>query len=311
MLDIPHLGTVPRRLRAHRVNPITAHAALALLDCGALPATARSAPPAELVNTALRGWIDRAGAGMRNIQLNVAYHEHDENGAPRIGLYFRTDPPWPLNIGAKLEALQKAVPGLGETVLWHLDHDLPSPLEIFTPSCALMAAQWTQWGGCDDEEARLAELRDEGEDPADYEILPRKLFDKVIPRWASTPRERIKVGKLRAIAKRRGLAGQVAAAVLDLHKLDCSFEGSDDGRRYWPPAAALCWRASDRVTMRLIDDLGNDYFDSGEYIEHFTEIILTVPQIAQGLPDGLSTAETMVAALRAADRVLQLIGSRV
>lgn len=310
MLEIPHLDKAPRMLRPHRVNPITARAALALLDCGALPGSAPAQTPSELVAIGLRRWLNARAGGMKHIGIHLKYHEGDLGRTPGAGIYFGTHTPYAMRIGERLEALQKDVKGLGETVLWHLDHDLPSPLEIFTPSYALMAAQWTQWGGCDDESERINEIKEVGEDPADYDLLPRKLFDRIIPKWAARPVQRIRPKQLRAIARRRSLAGQVAAELLALHALGCIWEASDDGRRYWPPASVLCWRADDNISLRLLDDIGNDMFESGEYIEQFAVAELPVPQIAHGIPQLLKDAESMVRALRAADRILQLIGTR-
>ncbi len=308
MLQIPALGDVPRTLRHVQTNRITARTALTLLDHGLLPPETDAALPA-LIETAFREWLARHATGMQHIGIRIGYFENERDGRVIAHITMGTTLAHPLLVGKRLASLQKSFPGLGETVLWHLDHDLHGCVEIFTPSMALTATQWEHWGGMNDESEVAAEAQGEGET---WEGITRAEFDRALPGWATRPQERIKPRALRALARRqKGLAGKVAAATLDLLALGGEFEPLEDGHRYWPPAQILVWGPRDRVTYRILDDFGNFFFQSGEYVEDFASFEIADPSLAVTNFEGfLATTEKTVRTLRAADRVLQLIGER-
>lgn len=309
MLEIPHLGNHPRTLRHHSSDTQSAHAAIGLMDCGLIPDTAKPQPVPALIERALKYWIDRHSARMRLIGFGVGYHApHEHRSAETTQLAINTQLPQVVRVGNKLEALQKAVPGLGETVLWHLDHDLPGTLEIFTPSYTFAAADWTQWMGNGDEKERYAEIEGMGESTTDYEILTRAEFDRVFPKWAHAPKERIKPKALRAIARRNTLAGRVAKATLFLHEHRGEYKPREEGQRTWPPALVLAWGKKDYLTVRLIDDLGNDFFESGDYEETFMQLDF-IPDVNAGaaIKPFLADAEKQIATLRAVDSLVQLL----
>lgn len=308
MLEIPHLGAVQRRLRLCRPSPVAARTALALLEDGQLQPDATGAVT-DLLRNGFRTWLDRHTAGMRTIDIKLWYTEDRQRTAADIAL--GTDLPHPLYVGHRLTALQRQIPGLGETVLWHLDHDLPGQLEIFTPSETLCTAQYMEWGGCDDEQEVVQQYLADGEDPKDIEVLTRAQFDRTLPAWATEPGERIKPPRLKKIAAGRGLAARVATAVLGLIEVRGHHEASEDGCRLWPPVQVLCWGPSDRVTLRLADSLGNMLSECGEYIENFAETSIdNSPYDSGRLHAFMRDAEKPLRALRAADRILQLIGSK-
>lgn len=311
MLEIPHLGAAPRSFRTFAANPMVARTTLALLEAGHLKPSA-SGPLPQLLRHGLQQWLEPLTAGMRCVEIHLHYFEFDAENKPGAELALRTDLPHPLMVGRKLGALQKAAPGLGETVLWHLDHDLPGLLEIFTPASALDTAQWMEWGGNDDEKFYVQELIDGGEDPEDMEILTRDQFDRAIPRWASSPRERIKPAGLKRLAKGRSHAARVAAAVLALHTVRGDYESDDQGRRLWPPTQALYWSQRDDVSLRLLDNLGEQVFESGEELQAFTEFrFFNSDAETAGLKPFMRDAEKSLRALQAADHLMQLIAENI
>lgn len=317
MLEIPHLGAVPRAFKTFSPNPLIARAALAMIDCGHPPAGSSGTTP-QLLSSALQNWLRPLTEGMRCIEIRIEYFEdnpdhyaHRVDRKPGAELSLRTDLPHPLMVGHKLNALQKAVPGLGETVLWHLDHDLPGLLEIFTPASALAAACWMEWAGEDDEKAVVQQYIDEGEDPKEIEVLTRAAFDKALPRWATMPKPRIKTAALKRIAQGKRYTARVAAAVLALHAVRGTYQADDEGRRLWPPAQALYWSRRDNISLRLLDNLGNDVFESGENLECFAGFGFHNDAAAMaGLKPFLRSAEKSLRTLRAADQLLQLIAER-
>jgi PRTRC genetic system protein F len=311
MLEIPHLSAAPRSYKTIAGNPLIARTALALLDAGHIRPDA-AGTPAQLLRQGLQQWLAPLTAGMRCVEIHLHYVEADAKDRRDAEIALRTDLLRPLIVGGDLGTLQKAVPGLGETVLWHLDHDMPGLLEIYTPASALSTACWMEWGGADDESFRVQECIDEGEDPANVEILTRAEFDKAIPPWASRPRERIKPAGLKRIAKGRGKAARVAAAVLALHAVRGNYESDDEGRRLWPPAQALRWSKHDLVSMRLLDDLGEQVFQSGEELQSFLEFrFADTDADMAGLQPFLRTAEKSLRALQAADHLMQLIAENI
>ena len=311
MLELPHLGNAPRVLRIPGSQIASARTALALLDTDLVPEKS-AGDIGALINRALKQWLHQHTGTMKTMRVRLSYDEANDEA----GITLAVDMAAPLCVGERLTLLQNHIDGLGQTVLWHLSCDLPAPLEIITPSDTLEFAMYTQWGGCEDETEQVAMLIAEGEKKEDINILTRAEFYKQIPRWATEPEERQKPKALDNIArhwKKPRLVKDVAAAVLALHECRAApFQGREDGVRVLPPAQLLTWRKNDTISARLFDDFANMLWESGETTEDFAELHLrgSTGQWSTDLAAFMATIEPMLRTLRAADRVLQLIGGR-
>ncbi len=318
MLEIPHLNKVPRTFRLPGSRIASARTALALVDYVGLDGYNPPAlKPGIVIETLLDRWLQKHVGTMKHMRIRLSYDEGSADPAQdtEAAITLAVDMGRSLRIGTKLEALQQFIPGLGETVLWHLQHDMPPPVEIVTPALTLEFAQWIHWGGCDDEQETVQNLIDEGEKRKDIHILTRAQLDAQFPPWSIDPTERQKPEALANMAKhwkKPRRVRDIAQAVLDLHEVRHEWEGREDGMRCWPPAQILHWKAGDNITEPLCDDMNNMFWESGEAIEDFTEIHLHRDEDwSQTLPQWMAGVEAKLRTLRAADRLLQLIGTPV
>lgn len=197
-------------------------------------------------------------------------------------------------VGHMLEALEAAVPGLGQTVLGALEYQWIQPL--FGPSRALEHTVHSDWCGEDDETWMLENCcttpaeREEKRDA----IVTRKMFNDTFPTWALLHRTESKLNalaeaELARIAARGGIAGQAAQMLLRLHDARAALELEAGNIAVFPPApdsleageieeseeergvppeerqvpledftgwgGVLVWNKSDRITERIFDEV--------------------------------------------------------
>lgn len=162
----------------------------------------------------------------------------------------------------RVEALERAAPGLGETTLWHLYDGLWKTLPAITPNSALDHARYAYWCGEEDEATVFEEYREAGEDPP--EILRKEDFDKIVPTWASSPKQRISLRQVKelSIEATERHVRQVAGLLHEIGKTgknttlpnfwseDISFYG------LCPSTSILRWSEEDDV-LRILDDVYN------------------------------------------------------
>lgn len=293
-LQIPRIGPpsfVPRSFTVVDASePLTAQAALTLMDAGIIPADLRLGghhTPDRVLRAGLVDWLERQQAGMRVIRfgLQLGLVDPSIRGDKRPE-YFNLrlvthDGYWqpPLIIGPAVKRLDADHLGLGETLMYWLSqaHRL---IPIYTPNDALGMASYVYWSGCDNETEWRDMMERDGEDPADFEIVTRAEFDKAIPLWASVPRQRIKPKDLRGLdgnapwsKSRTRRVATLLSRMADRHADKAVWPDPlpmPDGADIFLRAATLMW--SDRDPMlRIADDFGNLAMEHGEYCEHFSE----------------------------------------
>jgi len=244
--------------------------------------------PLKACERAIDTWIKRLIGPLRCLNPRVAVNvldEHQHHPSTRDGkqtgyayldLYWCEyhESEWP--VGERLEAMNAAMPGFGETVLQVLREQSRYVYPMFTPDIADDVCSYLYWQGEGDEEAAL-DMMCEDEDEADREamrdeMVTRRMLDTAYPEWArrwlvrpEKGARRRKDGKAwRACDLRRAaktLADPrmraVAADALALSRLplDDSFRPDIDGE-YIAFGAVLSWDEGD-VTTRIYDDLLN------------------------------------------------------
>ncbi len=101
---------------------------------------------------------------------------------PMCGVIINANAPGWIAVGKTMEALEKAMPGLGRKALDILDDVLSWFCMPFTPGGAYQMAQMLYWDGEDDEKGVLERYAAEGEDVSDV-WKRNEIFDGV-PDWA-------------------------------------------------------------------------------------------------------------------------------
>jgi len=112
-----------------------------------------------------------------------------------------------------------------------------------------------------------------------FEILTRAQFDKMIPRWASSPRPRINQDRLRQLAnpRRRMLTGELARALVTLinalgkNRKRISSGQIEEEKPAADPLIVLRWSMKD-PTAQIMDDFYEDLWQTGEEAHHFAAL---------------------------------------
>lgn len=293
-LTLPALDAgVPLTIDAREHAVANAALCRYLIDAGVvheehLPHDAH-ADPLQLCQHAIGTWIRTQTGPLQCLQPRFAACVLDAHGhipaqregrqAPyaQLDLYWceYQEREWP--VGARLQALNAALPHLGCTVLQVLRAQCRHVYPLFTPDIAVDVASYLYWQDEPDEEAALDMLCDD-DAGADREALradmvTRSMLDAAYPPWAQTwpTRQRRPVHARHAATHawrpcslRRAARSltdptlrQIAADALALSRLtlDDSFQPEVDGD-YIGYGGVLSWQAGD-LTTRIYDDLLN------------------------------------------------------
>lgn len=244
--------------------------------------------PLKACERAIDAWIKRLIGPLRCLNPRVAVNVLDENRnhpATREGkqtayayldLYWCEyhENEWP--VGERLEAMNAAMPGLGQTVLQVLREQSRYVYPMFTPDIADDVCSYLYWQGEEDEEAALDMMCEDG-DEADREamrdeMVTRKMLDAAYPEWARRWLVRPEKGSRRrkgdsawrpcnlrqavktlADPKLRAIAADALA--LSRLPLDDSFRPDVDGE-FIGYGGVLSWDEAD-ITTRIYDDMLN------------------------------------------------------
>lgn len=326
MLDIPALGTVPRTYTLHReACPLLAAAVGAIGDHNLRVPGDERKPHVEIVRDALTRWLRTHAGPLKHIEIYL--HVSARSGRHRpagpglaVELSGPSDTPRILHIGKRVHALEHSISGLGRSALWWIDHAAAKAgVPVFTPAAALSAASWHYWRGHLDERAALAEIRADGEDPDDIEIMTRAQFDRHIPAWASNPRSVLKPAPLARLATRRPehFTGRAAAALGELiaavrrRGVAESRDANDEWLPTMPPALFLRWTGRDAMP-RVFDDYAHEIAQCGDYetawatLEASPTDVSTAP-VNFALREWMKRVEPLLGVLRALDALVDQI----
>jgi PRTRC genetic system protein F len=187
-------------------------------------------------------------------------------------------------VGAKLEALEHAAPGMGQAVLAILQRQGCFVYPVFTPEQACYQASLQYWWGEEDEKTALDMNCDNDEDREAMlaDMVTRQTLNDAFPAWAvNIPNRKLPIPTLKRLCATVSdpMLGAIAADSLALAqlKLDSRYQPEVDGECLgW--GALLSWNEDD-VAVRIYDDMANSAYES-EYFDHIgeLEIPLDAPQ---------------------------------
>lgn len=319
-------ATIPETLTVTDASTRAAKIVLSLLDLGLVnEEDVRGGNlPHEVIASALTRWVEERSAdlkqhfdlrlGLTDSMGNLGYSEemleqlHSEEPIPenslKIAIYFGKANSYFLS--EKVEALEKAAPGLGETALSRLYSALHQTMFAVTPCYALDEARHYYWMGEENEECAIEEM---GEDEESYDGLKRSEFDEWIPAWAANPCEKLSRDQIEALAQRPGLT-EVCNLLLENDENDYPFfvwseSLSEDGYQNLEYGCFLSWRDGDPVG-RIFDDWANYMMQIGT--TDLTGVYFLEPT-TEGIADALNRVEKYLKRLSWGAKLLTLLGT--
>lgn len=300
-LSLPRIAaSVPRKLVPGRLGAANAAISRFLLDAKAfrdadLPASFDDSLRA--CEQALRKWVAREIGPLRCLRpafhmqvLDSAgnyidLHRNGNGNGRELPAYAAVEISWSAAsvqewpVGARLDELEAAGPGLGATVLHVLHRQSLHAYPLFTPTVARDAASWVYWYGEDDEETALDMQCGDDENERESvraEMVTRDLFDDAFPAWARTWPLRatckgepagwqaIDLPRAQPLLKDPRQRSIVANAIsLARLRIDDAYRCDADGE-FVGFGAVLSWSESD-LTTRVFDDLMQQAHESECY----------------------------------------------
>ncbi|UEC01655.1 PRTRC system protein F [Burkholderia vietnamiensis] len=226
--------------------------------------------------------LDAEGHAIGGYAYGKPAAKHPAYGAIEVYWGEAKEQEWP--VGSGLQALEAALPGLGQTILQVLRQRCVNVYPLFTPDIACDVASLLYWCGAEDEEEALDMNCGDDEEEREAmrsEMLTRAALEQAYPAWARQWMGR-SAGKSTGRCSLRHAAKVItdprlrqividAQALLKLH-CDDNFRSEVEGE-YIGFGAVLSWEEGD-VTTRIYDDLLQMAHES-EYCERMGE--LSVP----------------------------------
>jgi len=320
-LPLPAIpSTVPSRYEIRHDLKKTVQALLAFLDLGMVSETDLVEPcqsETEVLRRAFNRFIDQEGSGITLFSPRIVIADSlDENEAPEPGediqFCFYSTSMESLFIGNRTAHIEKACPGLGETLLFQIEKALCATFYCVTPERCLDLARYIYWQGEDDERQVVEEMLAEGENPDTMEIYRRSDYLAHLPDWAAESREKLSTDRLREIAcTRKGLVKDAAQAALDLaeqHIEDYRPPHFDEfvGDNI-DPALYVRWSENDDVG-RVFDDFYH-YVIQSECTEMHG--YLSSKPDTEGIGKALEDIRQFFRILRALEKAFSLIGEQI
>ena len=217
-------------------------------------------------------------------------------------------------VGAGLEALERAFPGLGKATLEILRRQSRFVYPLFTPDLACDVASYVYWCGDDDEEAALdmeAGDDEEAREAMREAMVTRRKLDAAFPTWATaTPSNRPKPLTLAVIGQVASSSDDpamraIAADALNLARLRIkdAFSPAVDGE-FLGWGAVLSWREDD-LTVRVYDDLVQLAYQS-EFCDRIGELDMAL-DAPQAMRSWQRAMRLRFKAIRLIDRLIYLL----
>lgn len=238
----------------------------------------------QVIARALQRWFGGLSKGLRVFRPLLIYNDDhnevlglDEFGSffdgrdyvedSERGIWFRLVT-WETKqffIKCRIERLEAAVPGLGETLLYHIGKALRRTMYGLTPETGLYFCSHMNWMGEFDEEYAIAEIGDD--DPETLEtVYRREAYFKHMPEWAANPQEKLTPEEIAAHGDAKdALVRDVVALLPEMARA----ANHRKIRDHWPDHAlcdlsvALRWCAEDDV-MRHFDDYYRMAMNAGD-----------------------------------------------
>lgn len=320
-LPLPAIpSTVPSRYEIRHDLKKTVQTLLAFLDLGMVSETDLVEPwrsESEVLRRAFNRFIEQEGSGLTLFSPRVVIadsldgYEAPEPGEDILFCFYSTSME-SLFIGNRTARIEKACPGLGETLLFQIEKALCATFYCVTPERCLDLARYIYWQGEDDEQQVVEEMLSEGENPDTMEIYRRSDYLAHLPGWAAESREKLPPDRLREIARTgKGLVKEAAETALELaaeHIEDYRPPRFDEfiGDNI-DPALYVRWMEEDDVG-RVFDDFYQYAIQSESTDMH--GYISSKPD-KKGVGKALEDIRQFFRLLRALEKAFSLIGERV
>ncbi len=282
-LILPQLRGVAPKLVNQKSTEATATVAVSMIDLGM--ACDEDAPFAEtpslFVERVFERWVKEKAANLKMFSPHFTltdslrsldeYQPKDEQRL-FVGVGYSYDDAVYFNLKTKFDQLEALVPGLGQTALHSLYNWLSRSLLALTPDFVFSTLQYQHWRGEDNERDFIEQLIDEGEDPADYEIIKLADFEQEIPPHAYKPSELVSQSELKRLSKHDNSMIAEAAALL-LSQPDMT-DWNRDGLEYVEHLGngnqcigynlVLNWEPDGSpIATRICDDWADETYNSG------------------------------------------------
>lgn len=284
-LILPKITSIAPKLVYQKSVESTSKIALAFLDMGLAEDSDAvfAQTPVLFVDRIFKRWIAEKTATIKHFspQFTItddldAFGEQstNEDADMIVGISYSDGDATVCSLQAKIEALEKAAPGLGETAMSELYAWLCRTTLSISPDCVFSMVQQQYWQGGESEEDYLAEMRECGEDEENLEVAVTLAdFESEFPRYTYSPSSRIARPELEQLTNHADpFVASVAAFLLTA---PCQRTWSDKGQPEYLSdlnsdnqsvgyASIVHWNpdGSD-ITNRTCDDWINDIYQVG------------------------------------------------
>jgi PRTRC genetic system protein F len=200
-LALPRISSVPAKLNHRQSAESTSRIALSLLDLGLAcdEDAAYASTPAIFVERIFNRWISERATGINILSPHFtltdkleSFEESSDSETSQmcVGISYSTENAVWFALKDKIEALEAAAPGLGQTALSALYRWLCVTTLAISPDFVFSLVQRFYWYGEDDEKGYLEEMEAMGEDIEDMECpVTREAFENEYPRFVYSPSE--------------------------------------------------------------------------------------------------------------------------
>lgn len=226
-LTLPCITNIPTMLVHQKAAKSSALIALALIDMGFAcdEDAVLAGTPALFVDQVFKRWVrNRVGAiNLLSPSFTLSdnlqcFGEDDGHEAPivSVGISFSDNDAVFRSLEEKIEHLEKAVPGLGQTALHILYRWLCRTMLAISPDFVYSLVQYEYWYGEDDEKGYLENCAEFGEDPEDCECpVTLARFEQDFPEYVYKPTNKLSMKELKKLKKHADpLVAETAAILL-------------------------------------------------------------------------------------------------
>ena len=327
-LTLPNIAKVAPKLVYQTSVASTANIAIALLDMGLACAEDAdyASTPALFVERIFKRWIAEKTAKIKHFSPQFRITDNLESFGEQgskdpsliVGISFSAEEAFLCSLKSKIETLEKAVSGLGETAMNELYSWLCRTTLSVSPDFVFSLVQQQYWMGSDNEQDYMAEMEAEGVEEEEMEI-PVTLadFEKEFPRYTYTPAEKLTKPELKLLESH---SDQFVADVAKfLLSAPCEKDWLDNGSHEYLSgiesdnqstgfSAVVAWNPdSSHITEQVCDDYVNDVYQSGA-----TDLfaVYQAEPTKAGAERLLANLNSYITALTWADNAIDLLTTR-
>lgn len=328
-LTLPNISGIAPKLINRKSVESTTNIAIALIDKGlACDDDANQADnPALFVEQVFSRWIEEKTSHIKLFNPVFAISDSlqalgdcDNDDAPKIAvgiMFSQTSHVYSLK--AKIEHLEKTVPGLGQTALHNLYSWLGRTMLAVTPDLVFSLVQHQYWYGNDDEKGFYEEMDAMGEEIEDGSCpVTLSMFEEDFPKNVYMPSRLIEQAQLETLkAHTDKFVAETAELLLaqpNREKWDNESRPSymsdlGSGNDCVEIALELDWeeRGSD-ITNQVCDDWVNDIYNSGVSTEMFA--VFQDEQTSAGLSKIVDSLEQYFNVLEWLERAVTALSTK-